>query len=142
MRRRGVALGLLVTGALGLVVGGSVLDVGPVIALGWATAAGVFCLLMLRGTGRQVLGVLLGVLGAGAAVAAGVAGGVALVAWLPAVLVIGGAVATVVWSGTWQSRSDAGPRVAAMDDWKQFDAGVDPTEPATGDDMVDDADPR
>lgn len=139
---RAVVIAGLAVGALGLAIGGGPAGAQGASSLGWAAAAGAFLLFMVRGAGLRPLGILLALLGSGAAVAAGLAGGWAWALLVPAVLLVGAAVALVVRGPSWPRREGAGPRAAAMDDWKQFDAGIDPTGTSLDDDMARDEDSR
>ena len=75
MRRRLVLLGVLALGALWLAIGGSPLGAPVASALGWALAAGVFLMFMLRGRGLIAMAVVVVLLAVLAGVAAALAGG-------------------------------------------------------------------
>lgn len=138
--RKPLVLVALALGALGLVVLANVLGSSGGVALGWTAAAGTFLLLMLRGHGLRAMGVLLALLGAGAGVLGVITGGTGWFLLLPAALLVLGGGATARWGPGWPARAGAGPRDAPRDQWKQFDAGEDPTSGDT--DVVPDDDPR
>lgn len=131
-----MALALGAVGALGLALAGPPAGSAAVGALGWAGAAGVFLMLMLRGRGIQAMGVLLTLLAAGAGVAAVFSGGWALALLLPAVLLLVGGIGALLSGMGWRKSAGAGPRSDELDAWKQFDQGDDPT------DVVGDSDSR
>lgn len=133
---RAVTIAGLALGALGLAIGGGPAGSQAASSLGWASAAGVFLLFMVRGAGLRPLGILLALLGVAAGVAAGLTGGAAWILLLPAVVLVCASVLLVRGGPSWPRREGAGPRAAAMDDWKQFDAGMDPTGASMDDDMA------
>lgn len=138
--RRGPVLLVLAAGALGLVIGANLVATAGGVALGWTAAAGVFLMLMLRGPGLRAMGVLLALLGMGAGVLGALAGGAGWFLLLPAALLLVGGGAAARWGPGWPTRAGAGPRDAPRDQWKQLDAGDDPTtEPP---DVVPGDDPR
>lgn len=138
--RRPLVLVVLALGALGLVIGANVLGSGGGVALGWAAAAGAFLMLMLRGPGLRAMGVLLVLLGIGAGVLGALTGGTGWFLLLPAALLVLGGAAAARWGPGWPTRAGNGPREAPRDQWRQFDAGEDPT--AGEADVVPDDDPR
>lgn len=138
--RRPIVLAILATGALGLVIGANLLGAGGGVALGWAAAAGAFLMLMLRGPGLRAMGILLVLLGLGAGVLAVLTGGTGWFLLAPAALLVLGGGAAARWGPGWPTRTGSGPRDAPRDQWKQFDAGEDPTSGGT--DVVPDDDPR
>ena len=136
--KRPLALAVLAVGALGLVIVANVLSAGGGVAIGWAAAAGAFLMLMLRGQGLRAMGILLVLLGLGAGLLGAVQGGPGWLLVLPAALLVVGGVAAARWGPDWPVRAGSGPRDAPRDQWKQFDAGEDPTAP----DVVPGDDPR
>ena len=134
--RKAPALGLAAVGALVLGLAGGAAGSTGAGALGWAAAAGVFLMLMLRGRGIVVMGVLLALLAVGAGVAAALVGGWAWVLLVPALFLLAGAVGAVRRGATWATAGGSGPRAGEQDAWKQFDLGEDPT------DVVGDSDSR
>ena len=122
---------LALAGVVAVIVAGQVAGPDPAGAMGLAMLAALGLSLMLRVTGRRILGALVGLLGIGAGIAflangfawwdvLGVAG--ALAALL-------GGVTALLLAHRWPRREGAGSRVEAPDPWKQLDAGQDPTDP-------------
>lgn len=135
-------LAVLAVGALGLAVGGGVVGAEAGGALGWAAAAGTFLLIMLSGGALRPMGVLLALLGVGGGVTAVLAGGWGIALLLPSLLLVAGGVAAARWGPSWATRQGSGPREAPMDQWKQFDAGADPTGGPDVEDVAGDTDNR
>ncbi len=133
MRRRRVLLGTLALGALWLAIGGSPLGAPVVSALGWALAAGVFLMFMLRGHGLIVMGVVVALLAVLVGIAAALAGGWAWTLLVPTLVIVGAASGVVVAGRGDEGVVGEGPRAPLPDDWRRLDAGQDPTIVATDD---------
>lgn len=131
-----VALALAAAGSLALAIGGPPAQAPAAGALGWAAMAGTFSLLMLRGGGVAVMGVLLALLGVFAGAAGAVSGGWAWALAAPALCVVVGGLGALRSRAGWVVAAGAGPRAGELDAWKQLDRGVDPT------DVVGDSDSR
>lgn len=131
MSGRGVAYAaLLGGGVLGLIAGSQAPGLSR--ALAGAALAGALLLLTLRVRGRQVAGAALALLGAGLVVA-GVLASATPAGWratyaIAGLLVVGGAIVTILTSPRW---APSGERFRTSDEpadlWRAQDAGLDPT---------------
>jgi drug/metabolite transporter (DMT)-like permease len=143
MSRRSLALGSLLGGSLlALAVAWTNARVGQDLtrALALVALVGTVLILVLRVRGRQVVGLLLGVLGLAMALAAALLAGSA-VSWriayaIGGALVASGGLLTMITSTRWPARpdrfrrSETGASAGTADPadlWRAMDAGRDPT---------------
>ncbi len=134
MSRRSVALGSLLAGSvLGVAVAWTKPSVGHDItrALALVALVGTVLLLVLRVRGRQVIGLVLAVLGLGMALTGALLAGPAL-SWQVlyaggGVLVTLGGLLTMITGSRWPAPTDRFEQNPA-DLWRAMDAGLDPTD--------------